>query len=108
MWRYRATPKPPRWPKRPDVLPLNHLLQTDMMPFLVVSFDTTDIPSRLAVLTRLLELGGQRLERGKYLIESETNGNNVYTQLRSMLKDSHLWVMQTWQRPEAHYLAHAV
>ena len=84
------------------------------MPFLVISFQVHDAITRTALLAYLYGLGGKRLDANRFVIQTDEPGAAVSRRLQRFIKDGHLWVMQTWQRPEVSYLstqpqlAHAV
>lgn len=75
------------------------------MDCFIVSFDTSDAASRTAVMAAISSLGAVQLTDHSYALTHTGTSQALFNRLSTLLHEGHLWVMQTWQRPELTYLA---
>jgi hypothetical protein len=78
------------------------------MSFFVISFDTPDAVAKAAVCACLKSLDGVQVSDVSYVVEGDRSPSGLFEQLKDMLQDGHLWVMQSWQSAESSYLERAM
>lgn len=78
------------------------------MSFFVISFDTPDAVAKAAVCACLKSLDGIQVSDASYVVEGDRSPAGLFEQLKGMLQEGHLWVMQSWQSAELSYLERAM